>query len=121
MSNADPCNKTRPSQLRRVSPYNGYNFGPKDVPTGFNASNAAIFCPKRAHPKYYYAMNNMRNSVDYVKNQENFEHDFKTHVRDTGKSIIGDMAIREYDDEVEKYGRKTKKKVQWRGYGVQED
>lgn len=109
MSNTDPCNRTRPSQLRRISPYNGYNFGPKDVPSGFNASQAPIFYPKRNLPKYYYALTNMRNSVDYVKNQENFEHDFKNHLRKTGTSRLGDIVIREYDNEVEKYGPPRKK------------
>ena len=84
MSNNDPCNKQRPSLLRRISPYNGYNFGPKDQPALFNSSNQAIFVPKKTHPKYYFAINNMRNSVDYVKNQENFEYDYKCHLRDTG-------------------------------------
>jgi hypothetical protein len=113
MRNQDACNRVRPSQLRRVSPYNGYNFGAKDTPSGWNASNAAIFYPKRTHPKYYYAITNMRNSVDYVKNQENFEYDFKKHLGETGKSRVGNMVVREFDDEVEQFGTQPKKSVRW--------
>ena len=113
MSNADPTNKTRPSNLRRISPYNGYNFGDKFEPSGFNASSAAIFYPKRNHPKYYYAITNMRNSVDYVKNQDNFEDDFKAHLKESGKSSIGNMITHQFADDVEKYGKGKEKKVQW--------
>ena len=113
MSTYDPCNKLRPSELRRISPYNGYNFGSKEEPNGFNASNSAIFVPKRNHPKYYYALNNMRNTVDFVKNQYNFEDDFKTHLEETGKSKLGNMIIHEFNDEVEKYGPKPKNLSQW--------
>ena len=115
MSNIDPCNKQRPSDLRRISPYNGFNFGDKNEPNGFNSNNAAIFMPKRNHPKYYYAITNMRNTVDYVKNQENFEADFKNHLAKTGTSKLGNFVAREYHDEVEKYGQFKKKKVQWDG------
>jgi len=111
-----PTNRTRAHDLRRISPYNGYNFGAKDVPNGFTANNAPIFVPKRNHPKYYYALTNMRNTIDYVKNQENFEHDFKDHLKDTGVSTLGKMVIREYDNDVEKYGKGRKKKVQWGSY-----
>lgn len=112
MNNSDPRNKIRPKQLRRISPYNGYNFGPKDAPTGFNASQAAIFYPKRNHPKYYYALTNMRNSVDFVKNQENFEYDFQKHLRETGTSDLADIVIREYHDETGK-SRLNQKKVKF--------
>lgn len=102
MSNYDPCNRQRISELRRISPYNGYNFDYKDSPHGFNASEAPIFMPKRNPPKYYHALNNMKNSVDYVKNQENFEYDFKKHLKETGKQQIAGVVLREYAQENEK-------------------
>lgn len=38
-------------------------------------------------------------------------------MRDTGTSKLGDIVLREYDDEVQKYGAKPRKTVKWARFG----
>ena len=95
----------RAKRMRNISPFNGYKFKTKPVIPG---PDKAVYVPKYDKPDYHITLQNMRASVNYVKDQDNVLEPFEKHLGETGFDQVGILCKREFENNKEfrkrKYG-----------------
>ena len=106
---ASALNKTRLKRLRRISPYNGYEF--KDTPTSYNqihrsSNQRTIYTPHYDSPSRHLVLANMRNSEHYVRNDVHFQKPFMDHLEKTGYDHLKGVIRREFYNSQAKKRRK---------------
>lgn len=96
----------RDKQLQKVSPFTGFKF--KNNPSTVSDSRA-IYTPERDHPSFHLVLQNMRNSFNYLKDDNNFKKPFINHLKKTGFDETGIICRREWytnkDNRKRKFGQ----------------
>ena len=93
----------RHKKFRAVTPYNGYKI--KDDATGW-VRGMNIYTPNYDTGTYHNVLNNMRKSLNYIQDEDNFKTPFKHHLQKTGFDAVPVVCVREWETNPEKRKRK---------------
>lgn len=93
----------RHKKYRAVNPFNGYKIKPNK--SGW-VRGMNIYIPKYDEGKYHNVLCNMRKSLNYIQDPENFKRKFKKHLEKTGFDAVPVVCVREWQTD----GKRRKKK-----------
>lgn len=93
----------RQKKHRAVNPFNGYKI--KKNKSGW-VRGMNIYIPKHDEGRYHNVLCNMRKSLNYIQDPENFKRKFKKHLEKTGFDAVPVVCVREW--QTDKKRRKKK-------------
>lgn len=93
----------RHKKYRAVNPYNGFKI--KDKNSGW-VRGMNIYIPKYDEGKYHNVLCNMRKSLNYIQDPENFKRKFKRHLENTGFDAVPVVCVREWQTDEKKRKKK---------------
>lgn len=93
----------RHKKYRAVTPYNGFKIKPKQ--SGW-VRGMNIYIPKYDEGKYHNVLCNMRKSLNYIQDPENFKRKFKQHLEKTGFDAVPVVCVREWQSDPKRRKKK---------------